>query len=140
MNVSPEQLLNDIAMVTEKDYVFESSKGGLIIYDLWTIPLTGKNSLNLVAQKLNKKLQEQSTETVDFVTGSTGGRNALDVAAFNVVLWVIETRKARVEKEMSQAVRRTERKKLEEVLARKETADLENLSADDLRARIAELS
>jgi len=115
---------------------FESAKGLLTVEDLWHLPLTsdtGKANLDDLARALHRKVQ--STEDVSFVT-TEPKTDATTQLAFDLVKHVIGVR-LEENKAAEQARQNKARKqKLLDVLERKESAALENLSADEIRKLI----
>lgn len=119
---------------------FSTTKGALTVEDLWDLPLTGKSAnLDDIARDLNHEVKAVSEE-VSFVKPAAVSGAAADVKlAFEVVLHVIGVRVAERDK-LAEAAKRAETKqKLLQVLDRKENAELENKSPEEIRAMLAAL-
>lgn len=113
---------------------FESSKGKVTVEDLWYLPLT---ELNVIAKALNKKIQEAGEE--DFIN-EVSKEDATTKLKFDIVKHIITTLKDEAEKRKNAASNKAEAKKLMELIAKKQEGALENLTVDELTARLAELN
>jgi hypothetical protein len=117
---------------------FESVQGPLSTEDLWTLPLTttakNKASLDDIARTLSKKIKD--TETESFVSDKPQS-DALDQLQFEYVKHVITVKKAENAAAAAAVAQREELNKLTGILARKHEAALDNLSIEELEARIA---
>jgi len=117
---------------------FQTPKGTLNVEDLWDLPLTaapGRANLDAIAIDLH---HQTSAAPVSFVNASAGGDDNAALA-FAIVKHVIRVRQEEAAAAAGAKARADERQRLLAILDRRETADLEQLSADDLRARIAAL-
>lgn len=110
-----------------------SSKGSLAVEDLWDLKLT---DLNAIAKDLNKKVKEYGEE--DFLAVSTP-EEAVDKLRFDLVIHVLNTKKAEAEEKSKAVEIREKRQKLLGVLARKEEEALANLSPEEIRAQLQAL-
>lgn len=114
---------------------FPSSRGGsLTVEDLYSLPLEGPLSLNAVAIDIHTKMKQQ---TVSFVSNKSPDKS-LDVS-LEIVKHVIAYKQAKNAERAKVAASRSERRMIQEALARKKE---ENLLASDvsvLEARLAEL-
>ena len=115
---------------------FETALGSLTIEDLWDLPLTGKKeNLDNIAIGLSKQVREESTES--FVVKATKANEELELK-FAIVKHVIEVKLAEQTAAKMAADNKATRARLTEILAHKEDQELEGLSKEELRARIAE--
>lgn len=117
---------------------FQTPKGTLFVEDLWDLPLTappGRASLDAIAIDLH---HQTSVAPVSFVNAGAGGDDNAALA-FEIVKHVIRVRQEEAAAAGAAKARADEKQRLLAILDRRETADLEQLSADDLRARIAAL-
>ena len=118
---------------------FPSIKGALTVEDLWDLPLTsntGKANLDDVARSLGERLE--STVTKSYVTKTEASDDNTKLA-FNIVLRVIEVRLAENEAALKAKGNREKKQQLLEILERKQNAQLETLSAEEIRAMIEAL-
>lgn len=114
---------------------FDGPKGGkLTTEDLWDLTLI---QLNDVAKDLNRKVKEVGED--DFLQEVSTANTKLQLQ-FNVVLHVLQTKKAEREKAKESAVRKEEREKIGEIIAKKQAAALENLPEEELLKKYQELS
>ena len=131
---------NEIATLILKaarnKFRFNSSKGLLTFEQLWDVPLTSKNSsfsLDDIAKEIYKDVKEG--EEVSFVnTRSVKSTEASD--RLELVKYVTSVRKAEIEAREDQMKKQEEKKKIMEILERKKDASLENLSEEQLMARL----
>lgn len=111
---------------------FASSRGPLTVEDLWDLSL---EELNTIAKALNKKLKEADEE--DFLKGARKDRKLK--LSFDLVIHILETKKAEVDKREKAAERRAKKAKLLELLERKQDAKLEDASEAKIKKMINEL-
>lgn len=114
---------------------FNSPKGQLTVEDLWDLPLTsgaGKACLDAIAIELD---QEIKTQTTSFVTDVTP-RNTLAQLKFDIVKYVIDTRKAENEAALAATARAAQKSRLLEELAKRQDAQVGQMSEAELRAAI----
>lgn len=112
---------------------FQSNKGMLMVEDLWDLNLT---SLNGLAKALNKQIKAEEEE--DFLKEA----NAADVElklSFDIALHILNVKKAELDARVAAALSAARKKKLLEVLERKQDASLETLTEDELKAQIASI-
>lgn len=119
---------------------FETAKGALAVEDLWDLPLTvtrpGAVSLDNIAIGLHKQLKEAG-DSISFVTETTtAGKTELQLK-FDVVKYIIDVRVAENKAEREKTERAQKKQQLLAILDRKENAELEGKSADEIRAMIA---
>jgi len=112
---------------------FDSSKGKVTVEDLWNLPLT---ELNVIAKALNKKIQEADEE--DFIK-EVSKEDATTKLKFGIVKHIITTLKVEAEQRKNAAATKAEANKLMELIAKKQEGALENLSVEELTARLAQL-
>lgn len=124
---------------------FGSPKGNLTIEDLWNLPLTaqpGRANLDDIAKGLFTCIQAAAQQPVSFVKPeTTAGTSAKkrDELAFAIVKHIIDVKVAERDVEAQTAERAAKKQQLLEVLARRENAELEGKSPEEIRAMIAAL-
>ena len=120
---------------------FESPKGLLSIEDLWDLPLTstaGKANLDDIALGLHQGLKN-TAEIVSFVDDDKAKPDAVIQLKFDLVKHVIETRKKENAATLAAKDKAETKQRLLEVLAKKRDSNLEAMSEEDLRKKLAEL-
>lgn len=117
-----------------------SSKGMLMVEDLWSIPLTSKTgALNLdeIAGELNKQLEKQPKKS--FVSPDVSTADPALQLAFDVVLHIINVRVAENQQAAQAKARRDQKQQLLAIIAQKESEQLAGQSLEELRAAVAAL-
>lgn len=118
---------------------FPSIKGDLSTEQLWDLPLTSKNGFSLddVAKGINASLKATAEES--FVeTAANPARGEL-AAKLEIVKAVIAYKIAENERRRTAADKAGQKQFLLELLAKKEADAMGELSADEIKARIAAL-
>ena len=117
---------------------FPSIRGLLTTEDLWDLPLTSKNGLDLnsVAQAVNAQVKASGEES--FV-GEPTPASAVAVLKLDVVKAVIATKIAERDAEATRKEKREKRNRLLELLANKEDAALQELTSDQIKEQLAAL-
>lgn len=109
---------------------FETPKGLLTTEDLWRLNLA---DLNQLAKALNRKIRESEEE--DFLAEGNSANQRLHLE-FKVVLHILNTKKAERDRRASAAEKKQEKDRLLEVLQRKQQAALEDLTEEEIQAKI----
>lgn len=119
---------------------FPSIKGHLSAEQLFDLPLTSKSGFDLdaVAKQINASLRLASEDS--FVTTKPNLEKDLNQLCLDIVKEVIADKIAENEANANAVAKRHEREKLLEVLQGKKDAALENLSEEELEAKIRALS
>ncbi len=118
---------------------FPSPQGVLSVEDLWDLPLTsnrGKANLNDVAKEVSRQLKSESEE--DFVNPKSGADQIL-ASKLEIVKRVIQVRQDENESTRTEAERRQKKERILEIIAKKQDADLEGKSLDELTAMVGSL-
>jgi hypothetical protein len=116
---------------------FPSERGDLTVEQLWDLPLQAKNGFDLdnVAKAVNAELKSISEES--FVATSNNPARARAELQLEVVKYVIAARQQDNQAAEARRLAASQRQVIAGALERKENAELENLSAEELRARLA---
>lgn len=109
-----------------------SQMGQLCVEDLWDLSLA---KLNDIAKSLKRVLKDAEEE--DFLAETKS--NSVDQLRFDIVLHVLNTKKDENAARRDAKAKKEEKDKLLEILARKQDASLENLSEEQLVAKINSL-
>jgi CHASE3 domain sensor protein len=126
-------------LAPRKKFRFATSKGLVTVEDLWDLPLTsgtGKANLDDIAKDLNKQLR--SSDNVSFVNPSASADPDLQ-ARFDIVKHIIDVKMAENKTVQEAAKKAEEKRKLLEILAKKQDQSLENMTEEEIKARIAAL-
>ena len=114
---------------------FDTSRGCLGVEDLWDLPLTGRFSLDEVAIGLHRQIRETADMT-SFVTPRPEPDENLLQLRFDIVKSIIDV-KVKERDEAKLAFDKAQKKQqLLEVLARKQNAELENKTPQEIEAMI----
>jgi len=111
---------------------FASPKGLLSIEDLWDIPLTNRNGVNLdkIAQGLRQSLRESTNES--FVVKSNKADEILQLQ-FDIVKYIIDVRLAEEEMAEKLKVDRQKKQRIMAIIAEKEDQSLMGKSLEELK-------
>lgn len=113
---------------------FTTSRGVLSVEDMWELPLT---SLDSIAIALNKKLKESQTES--FIKTRTKDTTELELK-FNIVKHIIDVKLQEQEERVAAAERKAKRQKILDLMAKKQDAELESKSYEELAKELEALS
>jgi len=115
---------------------FESGKGLITIEDLWDLPLTTPvrgSSLDTIAKSISKQVKDSAEES--FVTKTSSKNQELELK-FEIVKHIIKVRLNEQEQKENALILKTKKEKIASLIAKKEDAELENLSIDELKKLI----
>lgn len=117
---------------------FATNKGLVSSEDLWDLPLTStmNTSLDSIAKGLNKSIKEGEEES--FVVTRSDANNVLDLQ-FDIIKHIIKVRLSENVKKLDITRIKSEKTKIERIIATKEDTNLENESIDDLKKRLSDL-
>lgn len=131
--------MNIFEQASRRALRFSSERGLVSVEQLWQLPLQSKNgfSLDAIAIAVNRELKALAEES--FVAqGSNPAKAELELQ-LEILKHIIAAKQAENADARAAADRKAEKARLLEILDRKQGQELESLSADDLRARIAAL-
>lgn len=118
---------------------FASAVGNLNTEQLWDLPLTTKGnrvSLDNLAKSVNRDLKEVEEESFVETPSKSDSEMRLRL---DILKYIIADKLARKEAADKRAEKAAEKDKLLRLLERKQEAALEELSAEELEARLAAL-
>lgn len=123
---------------TREKYTFPSSKGELTVTELWDLPLTSKNNVDLdtVAKAINKQLKESDEES--FVTATTGKSKTLQMK-LEVVKYIIKVKMDENEAKRTAADKLARKKVLMEALEQKQQQEILRMTPDQIKAELEKL-
>ena len=123
----------------EQKWRFPSKRGPLTIEDLFDLPLTKNNGLNLdtVAIEINKQLQEKqgSTSFVESTVEKSAEINKLDTM-LEIIKTIIKQRQDEHEYKLNKAALDSKRKELQRLIDQKQNEALASLSVDELQQQL----
>lgn len=132
--------MNIFEQSTRQAYRFPTVRGFVDTESLWQMPLTHKSGFDLdsVAKAVNAELKAVTEES--FVVTSTNPNKDHIATRLEVVKHIIAVKIAEAEAAATAAKRSQERAKLLDALDRANGKALENLSPEEIQARIDALS
>jgi len=123
--------------VTRLKLRFATVRGLASVEDLWDLPLTGHVSLDRIAVDLHKQLREANGQT-SFVE-PVGGDDGILQLKFDVVKHILDIRVQERDAAKLERNRAEQKQKLLGILARKQDAELEGKTTEELSAMIQAL-
>ncbi len=118
---------------------FPTTKGGMTVEDLWDLPLeskTGKVNLNELAINTYNAIEQKPT--ISFVTPVTK-KDDINETRLEILKYVISRKQEENAVRMAANAKAEEKRKLLAVLGRKEDAELEQMSKEEVMKRIQDL-
>lgn len=112
---------------------FPSNKGLLTTEDLWDLSL---QELNAIAKRFNRELKQSEEE--DFLKDSSV-EDIKTKLSFDIVLDILNTKKEEDKARRDASKKKAEKEKILAVLEKKQEESLENLSEEELKAKLSEL-
>jgi hypothetical protein len=131
--------VNIFELATKQKLRFESLRGSLSTEDLWDLPLSAKNGVDLdtTARAINRDLKDVQEESfVDVKPNPQANSLALKL---EVLKHIIAAKQADNAAAVARANRAAERQRLTALLDKKNEQELEGLSKEDILKRIADL-
>ena len=134
------QLLANIQRALLEKWRFETKRGALSLEEVYALPLKGNNGVNLdeVAKAIYAQIPKDDT-VVSFVDDVKTVRATIAEAQLEIVKDRIAQLQSAARAHQEEVARAQEVALYRSLLAKKQQEALENLSADELRARLAEL-
>jgi hypothetical protein len=130
---------NIFEMALRQKLRFASTRGELTTEQLWDLPLISNDSFNLdnVAKTVNNALKATSEDS--FVATSTNPEKPVLELKLEIVKHVIGVRLQEVAEHQNAASKAAERRRLLEILSKKQDAELENLTPEEIEERLKAL-
>jgi hypothetical protein len=113
---------------------FNTQRGVLSVEDLWDLPLI---QLDNIAIALNKKLQESKTES--FIKTRTKDITELELK-FNIAKHIIDVKLQEQEDRLLESEKKAKRQKILDLMAKKQDAELEGKSLEELAKELEALN
>lgn len=123
-------------VATRSKLRFASTKGDLSVEQLWDVPLRSRDDFNLdiIAKTANRSLKALTEES--FVEKARSPAQTRLELTLELVVHVIETKKAEEKRAEERAANKLKKEKLLEILAEKQNGKLSELSEKELKAQI----
>lgn len=113
---------------------YSTNRGVLSVKDLWDLSL---EQLDLIAINLSKRLKESQTES--FIKTRTKDTTELELK-FNIVKHIIDVKLQEQEERTVAAEKKAKRQKILDLMAKKQDAELESKSYEELAKELEALS
>ena len=129
---------NIFEQATRRKLRFQVTGGAVSVEDLWDLPLTSRSNrpnLDDIARMLNRQIK-QTGEEVSFVEPASSTANDELNLRFELVKYVINVRVQENRAAAEKQDRAAKKQQLLEILSRKENAELEGKSVEELRAMV----
>lgn len=137
--MSSETNLFEIA--SREAYRYNSSKGAITTENLWALPLTSRDGMNLDDIGMAIIAELDSTKTGSLVVANKDSAKKKELAQkLEIVKTVIAYKQAQQDAAKSATARKEEKERLLNLLEKKEEEKLGSLSAEEIKARLAALS
>lgn len=121
---------------------YESSRGQLMVEQLWDLPLQSKNGFDLdsVAKQVNQSLKSVTEESFVNINTKTNPEKQKFELMLEIVKHIIAYKVTAADEARKKMLSDVERAKLISILEQKKDDNLKNLSEDEILKRLAELS
>ena len=131
------QLLANIRRALVEKWRFETKRGALSLEEVYALPLKGNNGVNLdeVAKAIYAQIPKDDT-VISFVDDVKTARATIAEAQLEIVKDRIAQLQSAARAHQEEVARAQEAAVYRSLLAKKQQEALENLSADELRARL----
>lgn len=113
---------------------FNTQRGVLSVEDLWDLPLIQLDNITIA---LNKKLQESKTES--FIKTRTKDTTELELK-FNIAKHIIDVKLQEQEDRLLESEKKAKRQKILNLMAKKQDAELEGKSLEELAKELEALN
>jgi hypothetical protein len=127
---------------SRQKFRFPTAAGPVNVEDLWDLPLTSARGVNLndIAKVLYKQIKEADGE-VNFVESPTAAsRKTQEIQAkFDVVKSIIDIKKVERDTATAEKEKAEKKQKLMELINKKQDAELEGKSLDDLKQLLSQI-
>lgn len=119
---------------------FETIVGNLSVEQLFDLPINSNKNLSLkqIAVNLHEQLTKSSATGLEFLDETSKTDETLELK-FAIVKDIIETKQAQASAASNKKAKESELALLQDLLAKKKNQALEELSADELEAKIKAL-
>ena len=130
---------NLFQLASRQKFRFQSIKGELTTEQLWDLPLTARGGFNLdeVAKQVAAELKAAGEES--FVQKKSNPAKSKLEAKLEIIKHIIAVKLEEAERAVKASQNQEERQRLLAVLNRKQDAALEELTPEQIQARLAEL-
>lgn len=118
---------------------FATARGNLSVEQLWDLPLDkGEVNLYNLAQDLLTQVADKPVEKLSFFSKAVTVDETAELK-FEIVKHIVTMRVAEAEAQQTEAIKRTQRAELDELIAAKKAEAKQSLSLEELEAMRAKL-
>lgn len=113
---------------------FNTAIGLVSVEDLWDLPLSSRNDLNLdnIARDLHKQVKESDSD-VSFVNATKVSNEVKRTQmCFDIVKYIIEAKLAEREAAEARELNKAKKSRILEIIAKKQDSDLEGKTVEEL--------
>lgn len=123
---------------SRKRIVFLTSRGTATVDDLWDIPFTSNNDLNLqsIATSISKEIKELGEQ--DFVGDTQSGKSEDLNLTLDIIKHVIKVRKEEIAGKTNAMLNEQKKEKVRKILDERKDEELNETSTEDLQAMLDE--
>lgn len=118
---------------------FSTVRGNLSIEQLWDLPLDkGEVNLYNIAQELLANVADKPAEKLSFFNKAVSVDETAELK-FEIVKHIVTTKVAEIDAKLTEEVKRTQRKELDDLINAKKAEAKQSLSLEELEAMRAKL-
>lgn len=134
--------MNVFEVAAKDKYRFETERGMLMVEDLFTLPIKserGKLDLYTIASQLAEGLGKNDNELLSGIFSDEVKVDSVTKTKFDIVQRVVEIKRAENKERLDMAGNKAQKERLLEILAKKKDSSLEQLTEEEILAKLAEL-
>jgi hypothetical protein len=124
-------------LASRKKFRFPSTKGELVVEQLWEMPLTSRNGFSVNDVAIAVKRELKSLEEESFVEITPNPRRDELASMLEILKTVIATRQEESRQKTEAAAKESLRRELQEAIATKKRENLTSGTLEELEARLA---
>lgn len=118
---------------------FSTVRGNLSVEQLWDLPLDkGEVNLYNIAQELLANVADKPAEKLSFFSKAVAVDETAELK-FEIVKHIVTTKVAEIDAKLTEEVKRTQRKELDDLINAKKAEAKQSLSLEELEAMRAKL-
>jgi hypothetical protein len=134
--------LQSFVQASRQKLRFQTTKGILSVEQLWDLPLTsttGAVNLDSIAVEVFSKLENAPVTSFVRTAPVLTKDQQDDALRLEILKYIIAVKQEENALKLQQSAKAEEKRKLLELLAKKQEASMDNLSEEEVRKRLAEL-
>ena len=118
---------------------FQSSRGQLSVEQLFDLKMVDLAKMIKEQNEIVKKTKGDADAELEFLEGTSDGKENIEVLKFDILKDIYLDKKHKRDQDAEDILKREEIKKLEELIAKKQDAALEQMSVEELMKKRDEL-